>query len=103
MVRVRPAATRLEMRASLQPRLFVLLLEASLLLGAEARKPVDDASFHEAVFHYANQKCDLGLEKSSNKHVILVLPEGRGSMPFRGFYLRSSLCPRILTGRGSQF
>ncbi|XP_075749246.1 uncharacterized protein LOC142814394 [Rhipicephalus microplus] len=121
MVRVRPAATRLEMRASLQHSLFLLLLEASLLLGAEARKPADDAnfgypvggifryrdtsqseslhcafvstrfkpppykendSFHEAVFHYANQKCDLGLEKSSNKHVILMLPEDEDPCPF---------------------
>ncbi|KAH8022892.1 hypothetical protein HPB51_006250 [Rhipicephalus microplus] len=39
-------------------------------------------SFHEAVFHYANQKCDLGLEKSSNKHVILVLPEDEDPCPF---------------------
>ncbi|KAL1417952.1 hypothetical protein MTO96_006018 [Rhipicephalus appendiculatus] len=118
---VRPTATRQEMSVPLAPRLFLLLLEASLLLSGEARKPADDAnfgnpiagvfryrdasgseslycifvsprfkrppykendSFREAVFHYANQSCDLGLEKSSNKHVILMLPEDENSCPF---------------------
>ncbi|KAH7951409.1 hypothetical protein HPB52_008808 [Rhipicephalus sanguineus] len=39
-------------------------------------------SFREAVFHYANQSCDMGQEKSSGKHVILMLPEDENPCPF---------------------
>ncbi|KAL3196787.1 hypothetical protein MRX96_015397 [Rhipicephalus microplus] len=79
---VQLTAPRLEMRVSLQPKLLLLLVEASLLLSAEAKKHADDALYHEVLFHYANHGCELGLEKSSNKHVILMLPEDEDPCPF---------------------
>ncbi|KAH8022893.1 hypothetical protein HPB51_006251 [Rhipicephalus microplus] len=79
---VQSTALRLEMRVSLQPKLLLLLVEASLLLSAEAKKHADDALYREVLLHYANHGCELGLEKSSNKHVILVLPEDEDPCPF---------------------
>ncbi|XP_054926979.1 uncharacterized protein [Dermacentor andersoni] len=42
----------------------------------------ENDTFREAVFHYANQSCDLGLEKPSAKHVVLLLPVDESPCPF---------------------
>lgn len=46
----------------------------------------ENDTFREAVFVYANQSCDLGLEKSTAKHVVLMLPVDEGPCPFEASF-----------------
>ncbi|KAH7945201.1 hypothetical protein HPB49_008032 [Dermacentor silvarum] len=82
----RPAANRRGTSTAMPARLLLMLLEGSLLLCAAAGAPVEDATFREAVFVYANQSCDLGLEKSTAKHVVLMLPVDESPCPFEAAF-----------------
>ncbi|XP_049525011.1 uncharacterized protein LOC125946320 [Dermacentor silvarum] len=46
----------------------------------------ENDTFREAVFVYANQSCDLGLEKSTAKHVVLMLPVDESPCPFEASF-----------------